>query len=281
MRPRGNTLWHAPSFALLCQAIVDRLLPVLSRRGSGRPVGLSRRAEPIRTREVHRLRVWRNGLGILTICSPLLASFDTVNADELLYLKCNLSGTELLNGRSKPYSDTVVFKVNLQTKEGWEAHPNRFHHPRRITAEIDEHAIRLSRGNDSDVRSSDISYRIDRSDGSIVFSYRVTWYYGHLSDDSLTLATGACERASTVPPYVKLPMRDLHFSDVSISGFPAQLPRDAQEGRPTRSDDGCWFLKRLPSTDCGRSSVQFQALRRLVPVLFLGQLLRQVWPRPV
>jgi hypothetical protein len=218
MRVRGTTRCYARGFALLCRATVDCLLPVLTRRGSGKPAGPSRRERPVRAQELHRPRLWRKGLGILTIiCSPLLASFDAVNADEFLYLRCNLSGTKLSDGRSKPYSDTVEFEVNLQTKEAWEVHPNRTHHnnstnhPRRITADIDEHAIRLSRGQDSDVRSSDISYRIDRNDGSIVFSYRVTWYYGPLSDDSLTLATGACEKASTIPPYVEhLPTGDLH-----------------------------------------------------------------------
>jgi hypothetical protein len=152
------------------------------------------------------------------IWSPLLASIDAVNADELLSLRCALSGTILSGGQSKPYNDTVEFEVNLQTREAWEVHPGRSigfsaTHPRRITADIDEHAIRLSRGDDSDARSSDLSYRIDRGDSSIVFSYRVTWYYGRLSDDRLTLATGACEKASTIPPYAEhLPMGDLsHF----------------------------------------------------------------------
>lgn len=127
-----------------------------------------------------------------------------------------MSGTQLSDGRSKPYSDTVEFKVNLQTTEAWEVHPNSFrhfgtNHPRRMTADIDQHAIRLSRGDDSDVRSSDISYRIDRDDGSLVFSSRVTWYYDQVSDDSLILGTGACEKALTIPPYVEhLPMGDLH-----------------------------------------------------------------------
>ena len=127
-----------------------------------------------------------------------------------------MSGTKLSAGQSTPYSDTVEFKLNLQTKEAWELHVDRLrhssaNHPRRITADIDEHAIRLSRGTDSDVLSSDISYRIDRGDGSIVFSYRVTWYYAGLSYDSLTLATGTCERAPPIPPYVEhLPMEDLH-----------------------------------------------------------------------
>jgi hypothetical protein len=152
----------------------------------------------------------------MIIFSSLLASLDAISADEILNFRCNLTGTKLSDGQSKPYSDTVEFQVNLRTREAWEVHPNRLvhlstSHPRRITADIDEHAIRLSRGDDSDVRSSDISYRIDRNDGSIVFSYRVTWYYGQLSDDSLTLATGACERSSTIPPYVEhLPIGDVH-----------------------------------------------------------------------
>jgi hypothetical protein len=190
---------------------------VLSQRGSGTPAGLSRRDRTARTQGLYQPRLWRKRLGILIIiCSPLLASFDAGNADEILNLRCNLSGTKLLDGRSKPYSDTVEFQVNLQTSEAWEVHPNHLvhlssNHPRLITADIDEHAIRLSRGDDSDVRSSDISYRIDRNDGSIVFSYRVTWYYGQLSDDSLTLATGACEMGSTIPPYVEhLPIGDGH-----------------------------------------------------------------------
>lgn len=198
MRVIGTTLWHTSGFASLCRAIVECLSPVLSRRGWGRP------------------RLWR-GFGILTIiCSPLLSSFGAINADDVLYLRCNLNGTELSDGRSTPYSDTVVFKINLQTKEAWEVHPNGFrhysmNHPRQMTADIDEHAIRLSRGDDSDVRSSDISYRIDRGDGSIVFSYRVTWYFDQVSDDSLTLAAGACEKASTIPAYVEhLSAGDLH-----------------------------------------------------------------------
>jgi hypothetical protein len=217
MHVRGAALRCAPGFASLCRATVDCLLPLFSRRGSGKPAGLPCRERPVRAQELYRLRLWRGGLGILTIiCSSLLASFDAVNADELLYLRCNLSGTELSDRRSTPYTDTVVFKVNLRTKEAWEVHPNRFrhfstNHPRRITADIDEHAIRLSRGDDSDLRSSDIWYRIDRVDGSVVFSYRVTWYYDRVSDDSLTLATGACEKTSIIPPYVEhLPMGDVH-----------------------------------------------------------------------
>lgn len=208
---------HAPGFASLCRATVDCLLPVLSWRGSGKPSGPTGRDPAIRAWELCRPGLWRKGLGILAmICSPLFASFDAVNADELLYLRCNLSGTKLSDGRSRPYSDTVEFQINLQTREAWEVHPNHLilsntNHPRRITADIDAQAIRLSRGDDSDVRSSDISYRIDRGDNSIVFSYRVTWYYGQLSDDSLTLATGACEKTSTIPPYVEhLPLGDLH-----------------------------------------------------------------------
>jgi hypothetical protein len=217
MRIRRSPLWCVPGFASLCRATVECLSPVFSRRGSGKPAGTSGRDQPVRVQELCRPRVCRTGLAILTmICSPLLASFDAVNADELLHLRCNLSGTTLSDGRSNPYSDTVEFQVNLRTREAWEVHPNRFihfstNHPRRITADIDGHAIRLSRGGDSDVRSSDISYRIDRDNGSIVFSYRVTWYYGQLSDDSLTLATGACEKASSIPPYVgHLPMGNLH-----------------------------------------------------------------------
>jgi hypothetical protein len=213
MRIRGTALCYAPGFASLRRAGVDYLLPLLTRSGSGKPATLSRRQRPVR----YRPPLWRKGPGILTIiCGPFLASSDTVNADELLYLRCNLSGTTLSDRQSKSYSDTVEFKVNLHKKEAWELHPDSLrhfsaNHPRRITADIDEHAIRLSRGTDSDVRSSDISYRIDRGDGSIVFSYRVTWYYGQLSDDSLTLATGTCEKAPPIPPYVEhLPMGDLH-----------------------------------------------------------------------
>jgi hypothetical protein len=214
MRILGTPLWYSSGFAWLHRATVDCLFLVLSRRGPGQRTRLSRRDRAVRAKGFHRLRLWRK-LGIsMIVCSPLLASFDAINANEILMLRCNLSGTKLSDGRSKPYSDTVEFQVNLQTREAWEVHPNRLvrtNHPRRITADIDVHAIRLSRGEDSDVRSSDISYRIDRNDGSIVFSHRVTWYYGQISDDSLTLATGACEKESTIPPYVgHLPIGDVH-----------------------------------------------------------------------
>jgi hypothetical protein len=216
MRIRGTPLWYSSGFASLYRAAVDRLLLVLSRRGPGKPAP-SRRDRAVRAQGFYRPRLWRKRLGILIIiCSPLFASFDAVNADDVLYLRCNLSGTKLSDRRSRPYTDTVEFQINLRTREAWEFHPNRLvhlstNHSRRISADIDEHAIRLSRGDDSAFRSSDISYRIDRKDGSIVFSYGVTWYYGQLSDDSLTLATGACEKASTIPPYVEhLPIGDLH-----------------------------------------------------------------------
>jgi hypothetical protein len=209
---RGTPLWYS-GFASLHRATVDCLLLILSRRGSGQPARLSRRDRAVRAKWFYRLRLWRKLAILMIVCSPLLASCDAVNADEILNLRCNLSGTRLSDGRSKPYRDAVEFRVNFQTMEAWEVHPNRFvstNHPRRITADIDEHAIRLSRGEDSDVRSSDISYRIDRIDGSIVFSRRVTWYYGQLSDDSLTLATGACEKASTIPYVEHLPIGDVH-----------------------------------------------------------------------
>jgi hypothetical protein len=145
-----------------------------------------------------RSRAWQRKLEtIAVICATLLASFEALNADELLYLRCNLRGMELSGGQSKPYNDTVVFKLNLQTNEAWEIHPDHLlHYKRRIAAEIDENAIRLSRGDEGDVRSSDTSYRIDRTNGSIVFSDRTTWYDIPMGvDDSLTHATGTCEKA--------------------------------------------------------------------------------------
>jgi hypothetical protein len=154
--------------------------------------------------ESYRPRARRRILETIAVIGALLlASFDAGKADGLLYLRCNLSGTELSEGQSKPYSDTVVFKVNLQTNEGWETHPDHLpHHKRRVAVEIDQNAIRLSRGDEGDARSSDTSYRIDRNDGSVVFSHRVTWYGIQMGDDdSLTHAIGTCVKTPGPLPF--------------------------------------------------------------------------------
>jgi hypothetical protein len=179
--------WHTTRARTIRQR-VHRALTSVSR--------LSRGGQP--NPESYRPQAWTRKLEtVAIICASLLASFDAVNADELLYLRCNLSGVELSGGQSKSYNDTVLFKLNLQTNEAWEIHPDHLlHHKRRITAEIDKNAIRLSRGEEGDVQSSDTSYRIDRSDGRIVFSHRTTWYDVPMGDDdSLTHATGTCEKA--------------------------------------------------------------------------------------
>jgi hypothetical protein len=194
MRVCGITPSRDRSFARSRRAADDfncHVNPAQNRRGSVlRRVGLERLSL--------RSRAWRRQLEtIAVVCASLLASFDGLNADELLYLRCNLSGKELSGGQSKPYNDTVVFRLNLQTNEAWEIHPDHLlQYKRRIAAEIDQNAIRLSRGDEGDFRSSDTSYRIDRTNGSIVFSHRITWYGVPMGyDDNLTHATGTCEKA--------------------------------------------------------------------------------------
>ena len=157
---------------------------------------------PTLTPEPNRGRGWKKRLKIITVfLSSLLASLELANADELLYLSCDLSGAEMSEGQSKSYSDTVIFKVDLQTNEAWEGHAGQSGYYNHLAAEIDESAIRLFRADEGDLRSSDVSYRIDRRDGSIVFTYRVTWYDSQTGDEeSLTLATGTCKETSTPPP---------------------------------------------------------------------------------